>query len=196
MNKEILISTAVGAFIGSSITLIATIISHHLQVSERKKTEESVIHGFLQGIHDEIETLWDLYLKGIGNKLESLEEGKGLECYYPVTQEYFTFYMANAYLVGKVKDHDLRKNIVSVYAKAKGLLDSYRMNNEVLNKLEHSALVYQSSKISTDRSNMLAYQQSLITYASSLREYHNDLKVLIQNLLRALRKQGVLNKNV
>lgn len=196
MDKEILISTAVGAFIGSSLTLIATLISHHLQVSEKKKTEESIIHGFLQGIHDEIETLWDLYLHGVGNKLESLEDGKGLEYYYPVTQEYFTFYMANAYLVGKVKDHDLRKNIVSVYAKAKGLLDSYRMNNETLNKLEHAALIYQTSKISADRSNMLAYQQSLISYATSLKEYHNDLKILVQELLRALRKQGVLNKNV
>ena len=80
--------------------------------------------GILQAIHDEIETLWDNYMDGIGHHTEALADGQPLNIYYPVTQEYFTVYNTNAFFIGRIRDHDLRKLIVSTYSKARGLIDS------------------------------------------------------------------------
>ncbi|MFH2144590.1 MAG: hypothetical protein ABII75_00985 [Candidatus Omnitrophota bacterium] len=134
MDLKILIPTALGAFIGSCITLIATIISHHLQCSAQQQREKKEIEGFLQAIHDEIETLWKVYMEGMGNLLEATPINSPLPYYYPLTQEYFTIYVNNTSFVSKIEDIVLRKNIVETYVQAKGVIDSYKMNHELVYK--------------------------------------------------------------
>jgi len=194
MNYEILISTAVGAFIGSFLTLIATFLSHKLQCSSQKKREENQVHGFLQAIHDEIETLWEVYIDGMGNRLETLGENQPLTYYYPITQEYFIVYTTNASLLGKIKDHDLRKNIVSTYIKAKGLIDSYKMNNGSIYKYEHAHWIFQETNNPIHQASMNAHRQALVEYAKELKKSHNEMKQKTQGLLRELRIEGVLSK--
>ena len=193
MDWNILISSGMGALVGSSLTLIATLISHNLQCSNQNKKENELICGLLQSIHDEIKTLWEVYNDGMGNCLEALEDGQPLKYYYPITQEYFTVYTTNAILIGKIKDHDLRKNIISTYTKAKGLIDSYRMNNDLVYKYEHSYWRFQETNSPIHRSSMNAHHQALVKYAKGLKETHNDVKQKVQNLLGELEKE-VLNK--
>lgn len=189
MDLDILISTGVGALVGSVLTLVATLISHYLQCSNQKKKENALIHGFLQSIHAEIETLWDVYQDGMGNHIEVLEDGQPLNYYYPITQEYFAVYATNAILIGKVKDHDLRKNIISTYTKAKGLIDSYRMNNDLVHKYEQSYWRFHETDATIHKANMKAHHQSLVKYAKELKETHHAVKGKVQDLLRELKKE-------
>ena len=75
MDSDTLISTGVGSLIGSAVALIATYFSHKWQTDEQKQKEAQIVKGVLQGIHDEIETLWEAYMDGAGSHIDTLPNG-------------------------------------------------------------------------------------------------------------------------
>ncbi len=189
-----LLSSGIGALIGSALTLVAAYLSYRWQVSKQDDKDAQMLMGILQAIHDEIETLWDLYMEGIGHKLETLPNGQALNIYYPVTQEYFTVYNTNAFFIDRIKDHDLRKLIVSTYCKARGLIDSYGLNNDFVGKHEHAYWLFQETKNQIHQAAAAGHYRAMVDYAATLRKGHAEMKKQVTDLLRALRKEGVLSK--
>ncbi|HLA75641.1 MAG TPA: hypothetical protein VJM76_06990 [Gammaproteobacteria bacterium] len=192
-NADALLSSGIGAFIGSALTLAGAYIVHSLEKAESAREEVEHLFGLLQAIHDEIETLWESYLGSVGAHAEALRDNTPLLLFWPITQDYFTIYNTNASFIGKIKDHDLRKQIVATYAKARGLIDSYRMNNDLVQKWEYAHLLYQESQNQIHQTNAQARHQSLIQYASEIKKRHDELKLMVSELLRRLRKEGVLS---
>jgi hypothetical protein len=188
-----LVSTGIGALIGSILTLIATLLAHWLERQKNTDDEEKLIFGYLQGIHDELETLWNNYNEKVGAHVESLQPGQPFLLYWAAFQDYFVIYTQNAHLIGRVENHDLRKQIVSAYSRAKGLMDTYRLNNEILHKYEQAILLHQETNDPVHKSQAEAYLQSLTQYSVSLKQSHMEVKIEVQALLRALLKQGVLS---
>ncbi len=129
-------SAIIGGLTGGIVTGIFTILAVYIiykkEKEKIKEQEESLIKSLLQSIHDELETLWDIYQKEIGTYLESLQENKPLLHIYVITHDYFTVYHSNSFLIGKIKNNDLRKRIITTYTIAKGLIDSYKLNNELV----------------------------------------------------------------
>jgi hypothetical protein len=189
-----LLLSGMGALIGSALTLLATYLSHHWEVSKQKERDKQLLKGILQAMHDEVVTLWDAYMDGIGHQIEALPDGKPLNMYWPVTQEYFTVYNTNASIIGRIQDHDLRRLIVSTYTNARGLIDSYRLNNDLVQKHERAVLIFQETNNPTHKANAVAYYGSMVEYAGKLKKRHQAIKHQTQQLLRALRKEGVLSK--
>ena len=66
-----LIYSAAGALIGSSLTLLATYVAHRLQMATQKKNDADQLKGLLQAIHDEVEALWDGYVRSAGAQIEA-----------------------------------------------------------------------------------------------------------------------------
>lgn len=194
MDWNTLLSSGVGALIGSALTLLATLWSHKLQGVKQKEKDREIIQGVLQAIHDEMESLWDAYMDGAGHQLEALPDGQPLNMYWPITQEYFTVYNMNALFIGRIPDPDLRKLIVSSYSKARGLIDSYRLNNDLVQKHEHAYWVWQETKNEVHKATAAARYTAMVQYAAKLKKGHAEIKKQVQDLLRALRKEGVLNK--
>lgn len=194
INWDALWSSGLGALLGSVIALVATYVSHRLQRSHQQENEDRLLHGILQAIHDEIETLWDNYMDNIGNRLEALADAQPLNLFWPVTQEYFTVYNTNAFFIGRVQDHDLRKLIVSTYSKARGLIDSYHLNNDLVQKHEHAFWMFQETQNQIHQANAASRYKALADYAKALRKGHTEVKTQVQMLLRELRKKGVLNQ--
>ena len=190
----------VGAIVGGALTgyfaLRATDKAHRQQMDLQDDNRKKLINGFLQAVHDEVETLWESYQTGVGVQLEALSEGYALLMYYPVTQDYFTVYTTNGYLIGHVTDPDLRRLIVQVYSKARGLIDSYRMNNEFVGKIEHWQLMLSEGPNEHYQRNRDAYLNNAQQYARRLRQSHDELKQLTGQLLRSLRQMGVISKPV
>lgn len=201
MNGWIAFGAAIiGAIIGGAITgfftLRAVERSHQNAIELQKQKEQSIIQGLLQAIHDEIETIWDRYLEGMGVHLEALKENQPLIMYYPVVQDYFTVYNNNAFLIGHIKDNDLRKDIVFLYTTAKGLVDSYRLNNDFVQKFEYLDGLYRESKNEFHKQKAGAQLAVIIEYTKTIRKQHDVLKKKAAELLRKLRKSGVLSENV
>jgi hypothetical protein len=197
---EPLVASVVGGLIAGGLTgyfsVRAVKISHRNTLELQNQNQKKLIKGFLQAIHDEIETLWELYQIGIGMQLETLPDGEALRFYYPVTQDYFTVYNSNGFLIGHIEDADLRRLIVQVYSMARGLIDSYKMNNEVLGKLEYWENLYYHNKDPFYGQSALSLLTAMQEYAKKIKKRHTELKDLIEKLLRHLRKMGVISESM
>jgi len=197
-NLITFIITIAGAVVGGAIagyySFKATKEAHENQKRIADENEKNIITSLLQSIHDEIETIFDNYHENMGVRLESLEDNTPLLFYYPLVSDFFTIYNGNAFLLGRIKDNDLRKSIIKTYTLAKGLIDSYRMNNDLLQKYEHWEGIYAETQLQIHKDKAIAQYGSLIAYAKVLKSQHINLKENVKNTVRILIKNGVLNE--
>lgn len=191
-------SAITGAVLGGLITgyfaLKTTKKAHENQLEQVTQNEKKLIQGLLQAIHDEVETVFERYQENMGAKLESLKDGEALLLYYPLVSDFFTVYNGNSFLIGRIPDNDLRKQIIKTYTMAKGMVDSYRMNNDLNQKFEHWHQVFQESKNEIHQQKAAAQFGALVEYAKTLKKNHQEVKTEIAQLLRTLRKYGVLSE--
>ena len=185
--------TIVPAIVGGLIVgacMIAVIVIQHKHDMEREILHDAIlIEGFVHAALAEIETLWDSYQGLAGKRLELLERGKPFLYIYPMTEDYFSVYTANAFLVGRIKDIRLRKAIVETYTRARWLIDSYRINNDMVQRYNQLDLMRQDSE-SRDLVNMIwSQEQSLIKYAPKLLEMHKLTKTSIEHLFMIVKKE-------
>ena len=191
-------SAITGAVIGGLITgyfaLRSADKNYKNQLKQTRENEEKLIQGLLQAIHDEIETVFERYQETMGARLESLKEGEPLLFYYPLVSDFFTVYNGNSFLIGRIPDNDLRKQIIKTYTLAKGMIDSFRMNNDLNQKFEYWHQVFQESKIEVHQQKAAAHYGALVEYAKNLKLGHQQIKLESSQLLRSLRKHGVLSE--
>lgn len=188
------ISGLVGAAIGGAATLVGA----KWQLSEaeagQKKREDKHHAAILRAIHDELETLWDHYLKTVGNQIAALPKDKPFNAYWPVSNDYFVVFNSNAVFLGHIEDSDLRKSLIVAYSAAKGLVDSFRLNNAMVEKLE---LAHQAAALNpNDVTNRIAavHLQTLTNYGAKLREGHAQVDAAVADALRRLRKSRSPNR--
>lgn len=191
-------SAITGAIVGGLITgyfaLRSTQNSFKHQKEQADENEEKLIKGVLQAIHDEIETVNERYQDTMGARIDSLADGEALAFYYPLVSDFFTVYNGNSFLIGRIPSNGLRKQIIKTYTLAKGMVESFRLNNDLVSKFEHSHKIFQETQQEVHQQHATAHYNSLVEYAKVLKESHKALKEEISNLLRALRKNGVLNE--
>lgn len=197
-NLITFIITIVGAIVGGLLagyySYKATKQSHENQVKITEENEKLIISSLLQAIHDELDTVFENYQENMGNKIESLDYDQPLLFYYPLISDFFTVYNGNSFLIGRIKDNDLRKSIIKTYTLGKGMIDSFRFNNELLNKYEHWEFVFAETQSEIHKDKAVAHYNSLIEYAKTLKKQHIALKENIKSTTRTLIKNGVLNE--
>ena len=181
--------TIVSILIGGGITLAATFIAHWLERRRTKCEQKKLMFGFIQGIYDEVKTLWDSYNENMGILIENIQPKESFGYYWPITQEYFTVYVNNAHLIGQINDHNLRKQIVSTYTKAKGLIDSYLLNNDLIQKHDQAELIYAETQKEIDQTYARIIRERLVEYAVPLKKSHLEVKESVESLLDMLEKE-------
>lgn len=179
-----LLSALVGGFIAGYFSLRAVQKSIDREKEKMHEDDRKMEFGLLQAIHDEIDIVWESYATSTAPQLESLGDGKPFLFTYPIGQDYFPVYKGNTAVISRIKDNDLRRQIVSVYTQASGLIDSFRMNNELVRRFE------------TDKANAAVHFQGCVVYAKSLKAAHLRLKGDVTKLLRELNKKGVISEKV
>lgn len=193
-------SSLLGALVGGALTgyftIRATKNAGTDQLRQQEENRRSHVKAYLQAVHDEIETLWELYQSRVGVQLEALQDNWALLMYYPVTFDYFTMYTTNGHLLGHVADPDLRRLIVQVYSQARGLLDSYRLNNDLASKVEHWHSILQGDQENqTFKANFDAQLKAAQAYAVKIRQAHEQVKGSSSQLLRQLRQMGAIARS-
>jgi len=182
-----------GGLIGGGMAVIAVFISHKLSENAAKKRETMHVRGILQAIHDEIEILWKVYSSVIGDKFESLQDGKPFLIYWPVNQNYFTVYENNAEFIGKIKDNNLRKQIVTTYTLAKSLIDSFCFNNTMVQKWDDERHLFLEKNSPVHKARRDSYHQVLVVYAVSLNKLHVGLKTRVSELLLHIKEEDLFS---
>lgn len=130
----------------------------------------------------------------MGVFVEALPQGSPLNELFPVSSDYFTIFNSNAARIGAIPDPDLRKALVRAYVLAKALVDTFRMNNELINRREHFAALAVETGQPLHQQHADGYTQTLVAYADSVRNSHNETKAAVTSLLRELRTRGVLQR--
>lgn len=74
------------------------------------------------------------------------------------------------------------------------MVDSYRLNNDFVSNWEFSERLFAESQNEVHKKQAIAHYHALVEYAKTLKEAHKSLKQEVSNLLRELRKNGVLNE--
>ena len=108
-----------------------------------KQANEEFVKNVLRAIRRELEALGAIYAKGIGAKLRETTAGDPLRNRLAITQDWFTVFSTNAVNLGKV-DGVACNQIVIVYAIMKGLIEQYRINNGILDKIDEAVAIHQS----------------------------------------------------
>jgi hypothetical protein len=189
-----LIASIIGAIIAGYFLLKATKEAHKNALEKQEIQQKHEIRNLLQAIHDEIIILWDTYMWGVGDDLEKLEDGKPFNVYYPLTQEYFTTYNNNSRLIGTIENGELRKEIVETYTMCRALVDSYRLNNDFVQKYENWHWLFVETKEAPHAARAQGQLVALTNYAKTLKEIHFNLKVKVKTLAEMIDKE--INKEV
>ena len=184
-------SAVLGGVITGAFSIWGIFISHKKAEERQKNVEKSLIKSLLQSLHDEIKTIWGVYQEGIGIQLEALSDDDPFLYLYPITQDYFNIYHGNSILIGKINDSNLRENIIVTYTLAKGLVDSYRFNNDMVQKYDQLQFLFRQTENSVFEQQLGAQHSALVYYARKIKTRHNEVKNRVNSLLRELQESIV-----
>jgi hypothetical protein len=185
-------SALAGGAIAGVFTLWAQLLNAKDQRRREDKAEEILIHGFLQAIADELESVWHRYEVEIGPHLKNLGEDQAAVV-FPVHQNYFIVFDSSASLIGRIHNIELRERIISTYVEAKGLVDSLHYYERLVE--EYNAIP-QSSPIADSISGVTHFPinsaatrkfSELVEYTKALKEAHSRLEDKVFRVQAALR---------
>lgn len=192
-------SAFVGVLIGSCVTGYFTILAvkkahlNNLELAERN--ENALIEGLMQSIHDEIDLVFEEYKKTVGDLVGALEKDGALNFYYPITGDFFTIFNSNAFLIGRIKDLDLRRQIIKTYILAKGMVDNFKLNNDFVHKYEAAAILYSETGKESHKNIAEANYKTLINYGQIIKQSHISIVDEVAKLLLMIKK-ALPNRNV
>lgn len=185
-----------GSLIGAGITYFATsrattrALQNDLRLEEQEARDE--LDRLLRSIHDEIEINWDIY-EDYGKNLETLEKGKAVMSHAPIGVS-FPVYLTNSNKIGMVKDHDLRRSIITTYARAVEQMACIQENNRMLDRLDFLTDNSRHEHFGSPTPATIQLREQLDYYGGVLKENHFELKKLKGDLIRRLHKYGVLTE--
>lgn len=125
--------------------------------------------------------LLERYNGSVGQQLEDTNTNEPFKYIYFAKEDYFTVYTQNASLIGKISDN-LRNKIIAAYIGMKGLLDTYKMNNDMLEKFNYFETLALEAKLSIHKEKMEAYYKMLSNYTSKINNSHKTTVSMIKQL--------------
>jgi hypothetical protein len=180
-----ILSALVSAVIGGRLAGDATIRAQNKSIKDQRKREDkaeaTLIRGFVQAIADELQSVWDRYNVEIGPHLRSLEDAKPA-IPFPLHQTYFAVFDSNAFLLGRIPDRKLGRQIISTYVEAKGFVDSMRYYERLVTKYKADRRAPPLSVVSDSE----AYIE-IINYSAQLKKAHAMLEAKVNALQDPMR---------
>ena len=130
------------------------------------------------------ETMWDQVKDVVNHNADViLPADKALEFYYPLSQNYFIVYDANAGKIGQVKDGQVRETIVVCYNKCKKVVDGLKYNNELYRDYQNLVIMDEGDRTQI---RIDAKFKELVAYGHIIKEDHLELKSYVEHFLRLL----------
>lgn len=184
MSSE-LASGLLGALIGGLFTLWGTLIDGRRQERASENDAKYKQKSVLIGIKAEIETLLEIYKARIYESLEEYEGGKPFENIFPLTQSYFSFYENNSFALTSINEGTM-KSIVICYGSARSLVDTFKMNNQVLEDLSRFQTIYHDTQKEIHRFNLEQTYHIATMYGEGLKQIHSEVMLRITLCLESI----------
>jgi hypothetical protein len=121
------------AIIASMITAICSFYIMKWQVKQNEKSSEIAI---LRAIATELKTLNTMYIEKLSPFLVKVPERQPqtVDMLWPGGHHYFQVYTKHTTSLGAITDNELREKVIETYIVAMGLVDSLKLNSEMLHE--------------------------------------------------------------
>jgi hypothetical protein len=184
-----LLSGLIGAVIGGVISLGGVWWAEKRNCAAALLAEAKIESGLLQALHDELEAIFERLEQNLGPHITALPEGSPLLVVFPIINEYFTVYNANAFLIGRIKNNSLRKALVRIYVSGKALVDSFRLNNAMVDRYQQLHFLVLESKNPTHVQEKEALVYQMVQYAALLKKGYFDIKLNYAAVMKLIDKK-------
>lgn len=172
----------IGAYVTGHFSLKAANKAFENQQKHTEELERKEVKSFLRAIKTEVNVIWDRYIESVGKELEKLPEDTAFLFTYPIYEDFFTIYNNNADKLGKVSSQTHVKQIVKTYHLAKGLADSFKLNNQLIEKFIEANEKYVDTREEYYNQRALELESIMVRYASQIKETHETVKQEIDKL--------------
>lgn len=172
----------IGGLIGGLFAVLAQIVANWAQRRRDRKTEHQAVTATLEAMEAELEA----FQKGVLDELSGIFKdwdqkwlGQVPINLPSVNQNYFTVFESNAATIGRIKDPQLRQNVVNVYSTAKGLVDAVTYSTQkywIWERLRRVANTSGSQEATDD----------LIRWANVIRVQVGKLQTAVPELLNRI----------
>ena len=117
--------------------VIGALLVHFHNIWRQKKQKSKDVQSPLKSFKAEIQALWAQHKEALNvDDFSTLNVENGFLSIYPVSDDYFTIYHKSADKIGTIQNEELQILLIKTYSKAKGLLDSFRLNNQFIQRIE------------------------------------------------------------
>ncbi|EPG3109397.1 hypothetical protein NER38_002285 [Klebsiella aerogenes] len=174
-----------GAVVGGGFTLWGTIIEGRRQERQNATNAKEERLNVLIGIKAELECLFTIYNARMAEHMSSYDGNSPFLFQFPVTQNYFTFYESNSLALSKVSESTLNE-IVALYASSRSLVDSFRGNNVMIEKLIQARRIYESTGLDQHREQFNTDYNIATDYGVGLKDIHLQTMKKYQTCLASI----------
>ncbi len=130
--------------------------------------ELNILHMHLISPH--VESSWEEYKK---------KKSKFFARIVPISRDYSTTYNSNVNLIGQIKNSNLRRKIVETYMVLRVLVDTYAINNKLLNKFSEAESKGEKGLVGGLERYLQAVAPTLEVWNDLFKEFAEETLVMI-----------------
>ena len=132
------------------------------------------VNNFLSGVREELNISWMVYMSQAGQELAKTKDGQLVNFWWPPPPDPFKVYGATVGVIGRVRDDEIRQQIISTYVVVGGLMVTWATHNRLLSELNEADEELRSS--SGDAAYDLLRRERVLKKLSTTLSYSNQLR--------------------
>ncbi|WGL90818.1 hypothetical protein [Serratia marcescens] len=180
-----LITAFLAALLGGWFTMKGVTVQVKQQAKQQARAAREKHITTLLGIREEIDSLIKLYLARMAEEIEKYDRNSPFDNIFPITQNYFTFYEANSASLAEVHRETLSK-IVAFYTNARSLIDSYRGNNALIERLDSTLVASDITGNKEHLAHLKRYTILATEYGRGLMVIHEEVMLSYKQVIEAI----------
>jgi len=188
----------IGALIGGGATILGTALQgkHDRSLATQQSqqdglnAEKSERQSFIKTIHaikSELEIVQQRYMATMGAVVTSFREGQAPPKHvFPVSMDYFPIYKNSVDAIGAIQDDVVRESLIRTYTLACGIIDSFRLNNSLIERYEDSDKEVARLDTPSTREIRRRCELDIAAYWVNIQESHSTLIASSTETIRLL----------
>lgn len=175
--------------VGSIAAIVAAVLiasdQHRKSEARAIADTQTEVHNFLAGVREELCASMAAYMLQAGTALEQVPAGHPVQLWWLAPPEPFKVYNATVGLIGRVRDDELRRQIISTFVVVGGLLLTWTTHNRLFDEFEKADEATRQSIADATQLEALemqswAKEKALMEYGEQLRSHHSNATTLVK----------------
>jgi hypothetical protein len=182
-----LIGSLVGGWMTRSASIRATNKAFELNRTLHTRQRLENLRRVLLGINTELTVAFENYTAAYGPMIDAHKPGAAFNYKYPIDDSGFVFYQTNNAALGDLADDDLRELIIKCYLQTQVILNTHRMNNDLMESVERYSTLAEGHSENL-RALVAEKQAALDVYGDAIVMNYRVAAELVTNTLPGIEK--------